>query len=147
MAIATRKEQRRFLPTPEGGGYAPEILMTEPNIWNEPPVDPLDDTSPSLSMRPVGLDQRIAEQQDAPHEETLEDLPTWRRAVGVLSLIGAMAFTLATVVVFTAQRPAPTVNNPAPTNTVESAATQEVAVIQATFTPPPAGATSAPPCR
>src|SRR5262245_57259344 len=53
---------------------------------NEPPIDPLADTSPSITMRPVDFDK--------------DRLPLWRRVFGLVSLIGAAVLTLATIGIF-----------------------------------------------
>ena len=55
----------------------------------EPPIHD-DDTSPSIAIRPVELDDRIAQARET---------PMWQQAVGWLSLLGAGVFTLATLVV------------------------------------------------
>ena len=69
----------------------------------EPPIHD-DDTSPSLAVRPADFDERMA-QVDIQHHA---DAPTWRHAVGWVSLLGAMVFTLATLVVlFIPQNDAP----------------------------------------
>ncbi|MEO1286828.1 MAG: LysM domain-containing protein, partial [Chloroflexota bacterium] len=57
----------------------------------EPPFHD-DDTSPSIAIRPVDLDERIAQSQQA-------STPQWQRAMGLLSLLGAGLFTIATLVV------------------------------------------------
>ncbi|MEL7433450.1 MAG: LysM peptidoglycan-binding domain-containing M23 family metallopeptidase [Chloroflexota bacterium] len=58
----------------------------------EPPIHD-DDTSPSIAIRPVDFDARVAEARG-------ETKPAgWQRAAGWLSLIGAGLFTLATLVV------------------------------------------------
>lgn len=56
--------------------------MSENNHWNEPPIDPLADTNPSLTIEPV-------QPQDAGGAG-------WRRTVGLLSLLGAAGLTIAT---------------------------------------------------
>jgi len=61
--------------TPPGG-------MPPVNLEDEPPIDPLADTSPSQVMRPVSLD-------DAPDE-----LPMWRRALGLALVLLAAALTI-----------------------------------------------------
>lgn len=49
---------------------------------DEPPIDPLADTSPSQVMRPVGSD------------ETPDELPMWRRALGLALVLLAAALTI-----------------------------------------------------
>ncbi|MDX1991120.1 MAG: LysM peptidoglycan-binding domain-containing M23 family metallopeptidase [bacterium] len=73
----------------------------------EPEIDLLDDTHPSLSMRPVGF---------KPPQKTAG----WRRLVGLLSLLGAMGFTLATIAVLMIPSAAPVA---VPTQAVSQAAT------------------------
>ncbi len=96
--------------------------MVDPKNIHEPPIDPLADTNPSISIRKVQLDSPTA---TAP----------WRRTVGLLSLIGAALLTLATTVLLimpSPQKPipptslAPTVENSIgatviPTNTLVQA--------------------------
>lgn len=53
---------------------------------HEPPINPDNDTSPSLAMRPLDLDDHL-------------DPPSWQTALGWLSLFGAFLLTLATIVV------------------------------------------------
>jgi murein DD-endopeptidase MepM/ murein hydrolase activator NlpD len=62
---------------------------------NEPPVDPLADTNPSISIRPITLPK--------------DELPGWRRLMGLLSLLGAAALTVATIAIFLAPRETPRV--------------------------------------
>lgn len=68
--------------------------MVDPKHIHEPPIDPLADTNPSLSIRQV---------QFASTPETA----TWRRTVGLLSLIGAVLLTLATTVLLILPNPQP----------------------------------------
>ncbi len=68
---------------------------------NEPPIDPLADTNPSLAVRPVPL---LSPDGDA--------LPRWRRLAGWLSLFGAVAFTLATIALLLLPTPDPTPSEP-----------------------------------
>ncbi len=56
----------------------------------EPPIHD-DDTSPSIAIRPADLDERIAQAQNT--------TPAWQQAAGILSLLGAAVFTVATLVV------------------------------------------------
>ncbi len=61
-------------------------MTDQKQTWlDEPPIDPLADTNPSLSMQPVDLGG------DA--EETL---PGWRRLAGFASLVAAAVLTIAT---------------------------------------------------
>ncbi|MCB9449895.1 MAG: peptidoglycan DD-metalloendopeptidase family protein [Anaerolineaceae bacterium] len=64
--------------------------MTEqkPHWLEEPPIDPLADTNPSLTVRPVDLDS-----------EPTTAVPGWRRTAGLVSLLAAAALTVATAVV------------------------------------------------
>ena len=78
--------------------------------FHEPEIDPFEDTSPTNIVRPVGLDER------------LNELPTWRKTAGWLSLLGALGFTIATVVLLLSPSeptPAPTqvANNPTEVST------------------------------
>ncbi len=59
--------------------------MVDNNGFVEPPIDPIADTNPSLTIRPVELDQ--------------PSLPGWRRTVGLLSLLAAAGLTIATTIV------------------------------------------------
>lgn len=68
----------------------------------EPPINPDDDTSPSIAFRPAGFDERLQQAQQ----------PRWQGVIGLLSLLGAAAFTLATFVVMLL--PANTDPTPAP---------------------------------
>ncbi len=93
--------------------------MVDPKNIHEPPIDPLADTNPSISIRKVQLDSPST---TAP----------WRRTVGLLSLIGAALLTLATTILLIMPSPqksipptslAPTVENSIgatviPTNTL-----------------------------
>ncbi len=58
--------------------------MATPSPWNEPPVDPLDDTHPTLTVPLVN-----------PHDDEDRPLPAWRWWTGLISLIGAAALTAA----------------------------------------------------
>ena len=68
--------------------------MQDENGIYEPEIDPLADTSPSLALRPV------------------QPLAGWRRAAGWLSLLAALGFTIATVLVLIA--PGETTQTPVP---------------------------------
>ncbi len=65
-------------------------MADHPN-WNEPPIDPLADTNPSLTLSAVTAD---------------EPLPAWRRAAGWLSLLAAAGLTAATAWVLLMPAPA-----------------------------------------
>lgn len=84
------------------------------NPIEEPPINPDDDTSPSLAMRPVDV------------EPPSTALAPWRRVLGWLSLLGALGFTVATLVVLLLPAPAA----PAPDEEPDS-------VLQAPSTVPP----------
>jgi murein DD-endopeptidase MepM/ murein hydrolase activator NlpD len=86
--------------------------MTDQNHWDEPPIDPLADTNPSLSIRPVEL------QQPKP-------LAGWRRAVGLLSLLGAAGLTIATALLLLTPESAP----PAPVMTATEAPVEPTATL------------------
>ncbi|MEM9951498.1 MAG: LysM peptidoglycan-binding domain-containing M23 family metallopeptidase [Chloroflexota bacterium] len=81
----------------------------------EPPFHD-DDTSPSIAIRPVDLDESIAQSQQA-------STPQWQRAMGVLSLLGAGLFTIATLVVLLL----PANNDPSPD--IVSLPTEDTATI------------------
>jgi murein DD-endopeptidase MepM/ murein hydrolase activator NlpD len=83
---------------------------------SEPPVDPLADTNPSITIRPVDLNN--------------DTLPAWRRMAGFISLIGAAVLTIATIAVFVAPN-----NTPTPTNPNEVALTTIPTDIPTTPTP------------
>jgi murein DD-endopeptidase MepM/ murein hydrolase activator NlpD len=59
--------------------------MVDPKNIHEPPIDPLADTNPSLSIRKVQLDQT-------------PETASWRRTVGLLSLVAAALLTIATTI-------------------------------------------------
>ncbi len=90
--------------------------MTEQDPLHEPPIDPLADTNPSLSIRPVELQQP-------------EPLAGWRRAVGLLSLLGAAGLTIATALLLLMPESAPPVipTLPATDAPVEAGATPTIA--------------------
>ncbi|HEX2908943.1 MAG TPA: M23 family metallopeptidase [Phototrophicaceae bacterium] len=99
--------------------------MTENNHWNEPPIDPLADTNPSLSIKPVQI-------QDTP-------LAGWRRVVGLLSLLGAAGLTVATTIILMTPSDTPVGPPPATatiatddTVTITLMPTQEIPTIEAT---------------
>lgn len=64
--------------------------MNQNEFLNEPPIDPLADTNPSLTIQQVNLQ--------------IQGAAGWRRAVGFVSLLGAAGFTLATVFVLMSPR-------------------------------------------
>lgn len=66
--------------------------MVDPRNIQEPPIDPLADTNPSLSIRKVQIDAG-------------EDTAPWRRTIGLLSLIGAALLTVATTVILLLPNP------------------------------------------
>jgi len=71
--------------------------MADHNGFVEPPIDPLADTNPSLTIRPVELNQPT--------------LPGWRRTVGLFSLLAAAGLTIATTVVLLTPPPVVTVTS------------------------------------
>lgn len=84
----------------------------------EPPIHD-DDTSPSIVIRPVDLDARIAQAQN--------ETPLWQQAIGWLSLLGALVFTVTTLIILFL----PSNNDPVPEIV-------EVATTEVTSTPPTA---------
>jgi len=68
--------------------------MQDDNRFNEPPIDPLADTNPSLTIRPV-------EGEDAP-------TPGWQRGIGLVSLLAAAGLTVATAFMLASPTSAPT---------------------------------------
>jgi len=74
--------------------------MQDDKHFNEPPIDPLADTNPSLTI------QRV-EVEDAP-------TPGWRRGLGLLSLLAAAGLSLATAFMLAAPNSAPTPDNSPP---------------------------------
>ncbi len=109
------------------------------DLSKEPPIDPLDDTNPSKSqqMRAVRLDEPpISADDTSPSLAVRPDalrpgaapLPVWRRVVGVLSLLGAMAFTAGATVLVLLPPPPPDVPPTSPATSVAAAPTN---------TPPP----------
>jgi murein DD-endopeptidase MepM/ murein hydrolase activator NlpD len=70
--------------------------MHDQNGFQEPPIDPLADTNPSLTIRPVELQEEPASSG-------------WRRVVSLLSLLGAAGLTVATAFLLVAP-----VDSPAP---------------------------------
>ncbi len=76
--------------------------MSNPHGITEPPIDPLADTNPSLTIRPVELGER--------------SLPAWRRAVGFISLLLAAGLTVGTALILASPAPAPPPALPLPTS-------------------------------
>lgn len=68
------------------------------NYIPEPPVDPLDDTSPSIVRPPADWHERIEQKQS---------LPAWRKVVGWLSLFVAFVLTIAAVAMLLLPTPQP----------------------------------------
>ncbi len=75
--------------------------MVDPNNIHEPPIDPLADTNPSISIRKVHLD---------PTPETAH----WRHTAGLLSLVGAAVLTIATTVLLLMPGQTPILLQPTP---------------------------------
>lgn len=67
--------------------------MSSPHGMTEPPIDPLADTNPSLTIRPVEPGER--------------PLPAWRRAVGFISLLLAAGLTAGAALIIASPAPAP----------------------------------------
>ncbi len=69
--------------------------------FDEPPIDPLADTNPSLAVRPEGFPTQATD--PAPDGDTARDaIPLWRGLVGLVMLLAAAAITFtAGVIVFT----------------------------------------------
>jgi hypothetical protein len=65
--------------------YLEKTFMGDNKFIDEPPIDPLADTNPSLTIQQVRLNQ--------------EGTSGWRRMVGILSLLGAAGLTIATTVI------------------------------------------------
>jgi len=86
--------------------------MVDPNRIDEPPIDPLADTNPSLTIQQVTIGDEG------------NDNRGWRRTAGLVSLIGAALLTVATAVLLLA-----------PAAEVESLPTQAVPVEAATTLP------------
>lgn len=103
----------------------------------EPPIDD-DDTSPSIAVRPDEFDDRL-------------EAPDWKQVIGWLSLLGALAFTIATIVVLfipNNKSKAPEISSATDSPTQEIAdtgATVPTAVIDTVTTPLPLGDNELPP--
>ena len=103
-------------------------MSNNKNIY-EPEVDPLDDTNPSMWLRPAALERRVG-----------QPISGWRRALGLISLLAAAGFTLATVwLLLTPQEESAAIP---PTQIVSQAATATIAPVVDVPTTIPA--TSAP---
>jgi len=99
----------------------------------EPPIDPMDDTAPSLAQPPADWQARVQRNQP---------VPAWRKAIGWLSLLLAFGLTAGTIVVLLLPpaepaQPAPqqVAENPTdvPPTDISPTQTQELP----TDTPPP----------
>ena len=101
--------------------------MAEHPNWNEPPIDPLADTNPSLTLQAVPPDAGLA---------------GWRRAAGWLSLLAAAGLTAATALVLLApaQPPPPALASPAAVEPAAQAAPEIVPTDQPAPTPQPVAA-------
>ena len=107
--------------------------------FNEPPVNPDEDTSPSLAMRPITAPEIVPEQ--------LRHRNPVQRWIGLLSMTGALVFTVAAIaLLLLPSDAAPVVPEPSesdaqpttevlPTNTVEIPT--ETAVVEAVTDTPP----------
>lgn len=84
--------------------------MADPKGIYEPPIDPLADTNPSLTIQKVQLEQKT-------------EPAGWRRLVGLVSLLGAAVLTVGTAAMLFAPTPAPPATLLAPTADTVLAAT------------------------
>lgn len=90
--------------------------MADNNGFVEPPIDPMADTNPSLTIRPVELGQQ-------------PPLPGWRRTVGLISLLAAAGLTIATTLILLTPTPPAVVSVTAqPNNTQQVVPTLEPTV-------------------
>ncbi len=96
--------------------------MGQPNPIQEPPIDPLADTNPSLTIRQVQLESRS------------ETAVGWQRAAGFASLLGAAVLTAAAALLIFLPVPAPA---PAPTDAPQNAATNPAPPTEAAIVPTP----------
>ncbi len=99
--------------------------MVDPKQIHEPPIDPLADTNPSISIRKVQL---------SPTPETA----SWRRTIGLVSLIGAALLTIATTIVLimpSPQQPQATIVAPTANSAVSATEIPTVTVVVATAIP------------
>lgn len=76
--------------------------MADPKGIYEPPIDPLADTNPSLTVQKVQVQQ-------------VPEIAGWRRFVGLVSLLGAAALTVGTAIMLFAPTPQVQVTLPPPT--------------------------------
>ena len=100
--------------------------MVDPKNIHEPPIDPLADTNPSISIRKVQLD-------------TTPETAGWRRTVGLLSLVGAALLTIATTVLLIMPAPQqialPTSLAPTPNNSIGATLFPTATLVLATPVP------------
>ncbi len=96
--------------------------MPENHQINEPPIDPLADTNPSLTIRQVQLQQSSV-------------IAPWRRVVGLVSLLVAAALTAATALILLTPALAPANSQPAATTQVEPTDQPTAAIIIPTIDP------------
>lgn len=93
--------------------------MSDNNHWQEPPIDPLADTNPSLTIKPVSTNE----------------VAGWRRAVGLISLLGAAGLTIASALLLVApsgESPVP----PAPATATPNDDTIVITVMPTDSAPP-----------
>jgi murein DD-endopeptidase MepM/ murein hydrolase activator NlpD len=83
--------------------------MQEPYDYNEPPIDPLADTNPSLTIRPVELE-----------EQTVR----WRRTIGLVTLLAAAGLTAATAFLLITPVDTPVTQATLPPDSSETVMTQ-----------------------
>ncbi len=107
--------------------------MTDNNPWNEPPIDPLADTNPSLTIQAVPANE----------------VAGWRRAVGFISLLGAAGLTIATALLLVAPSGEPDVPS-VPATATQSGDITAITVMPTdslppTFSAPVVGVPDAPP--
>lgn len=100
------------------------------NQFQEPPINPLEDTHPTQTVPLVSFDEQ---------GNIVRPVPLWRRLVGLVSLLGAFGLTVATVLVLmTSSGSSGDPTLPAqvtlPTDSVAAVPTQTLEVLP-TFTP------------
>jgi murein DD-endopeptidase MepM/ murein hydrolase activator NlpD len=80
-------------------------MMQDDNRFDEPPIDPIADTNPSLTIQRVEI----------------EDAPTsgWQRGIGLLSLLVAAGLTVATAFILASPNSPPTPPDQSPPDTSE----------------------------
>lgn len=83
--------------------------MQDNNRFNEPPIDPLADTNPSLTINRVEIDEAAT--------------PAWRRGIGLVSLLAAAGLTLATAFLLMSPTGSPETPQTLPPNTTEVSVT------------------------